>query len=76
MAPPILTLRDISITYGHHSLLDKVNLSVLEGSRLCLVGRNGCGKSTLLKIASGLVEADSGDRFIILADLKVLISLI
>ena len=64
MSPPILTLRDISLTFGSHPLLESANLSVTERDRLCVVGRNGCGKSTLIKIASGLVEADSGERFV------------
>jgi len=34
-----------------------------ESERLCLVGRNGSGKSTLLKLAAGLIEPDSGERF-------------
>ena len=45
-------------------LLDGAELSVAEGERLCLVGRNGSGKSTLLRIAAGLIEADSGTRFL------------
>ena len=64
MLPPILTLRDISLTFGSHPLLENVNLSVTERDRLCVVGRNGCGKSTLIEIASGLVEADTGERFV------------
>jgi len=64
MAPPILSLRDIHLTFGGTPLLDGAELSVAEGERLCLVGRNGSGKSTLLKIAAGLIEADSGERFV------------
>jgi ATP-binding cassette subfamily F protein uup len=63
MAPPLLTLRDIHLTFGGTPLLTGAELSVSEGERLCLVGRNGSGKSTLLKIAAGMVEADSGERF-------------
>jgi ABC transport system ATP-binding/permease protein len=63
MAPPLLTLRDIHLTFGGTPLLTGTELSVSEGERLCLVGRNGSGKSTLLKIAAGLVEMDSGERF-------------
>ena len=64
MAPPLLILRDINLRFGAEPLLDGAELSVSEGERLCLVGRNGCGKSTLLKIATGTVEADTGERFI------------
>ena len=64
MAPPILTLQDIRLSFGGEPLLDGAELSVSEGDRLCLVGRNGSGKSTLLKIAAGLVEPASGERFL------------
>src|SRR5882672_4475217 len=61
---PLLLLQDIRLTFGGTPLFEGAGLSVGEGERLCLVGRNGSGKSTLLKIAAGLVEADSGTRFI------------
>jgi ATP-binding cassette subfamily F protein uup len=61
--PPLLFLNDIHIRFGNTLLLDGAELSVGEGERLCLVGRNGSGKSTLLKIAAGMIEADSGERF-------------
>ncbi|MAO56592.1 MAG: elongation factor 3 [Rhodospirillaceae bacterium] len=64
MAPPLLHLRDISLTFGGTPLLEGAELAVMRGDRLCLVGRNGSGKSTLLKIAAGQIEADSGERFV------------
>ncbi|MQT12685.1 ABC-F family ATP-binding cassette domain-containing protein [Segnochrobactrum spirostomi] len=64
MAPPLLTLQSISLTFGGTPVLDGADLIVGEGERVCLVGRNGSGKSTLLKIAAGIVEADRGDRFL------------
>ena len=64
MAPPILILRDIYLTFGGTPLLEGAELIVSRGDRFCLVGRNGSGKSTLLKIAAGLVETDSGERFV------------
>jgi ATP-binding cassette subfamily F protein uup len=63
MAPPLLQLGDISLTFGGTPLLDGAELSVSTGERVCLVGRNGSGKSTLLKIAAGLIEPDRGTRF-------------
>jgi ATP-binding cassette subfamily F protein uup len=64
MAPPLLQLRDIALTFGGTPLLSGAELSVSPGERVSLVGRNGSGKSTLLKIAAGLVEADSGSIFV------------
>ncbi len=63
MAPPLLTLQDIHLTFGGTPLLEGAEISIGERERVCLVGRNGSGKSTLLKIAAGLVEADRGTRF-------------
>ncbi|WP_158809325.1 ABC-F family ATP-binding cassette domain-containing protein [Beijerinckia sp. L45] len=65
MAPPLLTLQNITLTLGGSTkLLNGADLSVSQGERLCLVGRNGSGKSTLLKIAAGEVEQDGGTRFL------------
>jgi ATP-binding cassette subfamily F protein uup len=64
MAPPLIQLADISLTFGGAPVLDGVELSVSSGERVCLVGRNGSGKSTLLKIAAGLIEPDRGTRFV------------
>lgn len=63
MAPPILKLDDIALTFGGDPLLNGAAFQVESGDRLCLVGRNGSGKSTLLKIAAGFVEAQSGEIF-------------
>ena len=64
MPPAILSLRDIHLTFGGTPLLEGAELWLSPGDRLALVGRNGSGKSTLLKIAAGLVQPDSGERFL------------
>ena len=64
MAPPLIQLKDIALTFGGTPLLSAVELSVSAQERVCLIGRNGSGKSTLLKIAAGLVEPDRGSRFV------------
>jgi ATP-binding cassette subfamily F protein uup len=64
MAPPLLQLRNIGLTFGGTPLLDDAELSLAPGERVCLVGRNGSGKSTLLRIAAGLMEPDRGTRFL------------
>ena len=63
-SPPLLLLQDIRLTFGGTPLLTGAGLAVGPGERLALVGRNGSGKSTLLKIAAGLIEPDSGRRFL------------
>jgi ABC transport system ATP-binding/permease protein len=64
MAPPLIQLKDIRLTFGGTPLLTGVELNVAPSERVCLIGRNGSGKSTLLKIAAGLVEPDGGTRFV------------
>lgn len=59
----LLQLKEACLSYGVQ-LLDKADLLVNKGERLCLVGRNGTGKSTLLKVISGEVNLDDGLRII------------
>ncbi|MBX3597896.1 MAG: ABC-F family ATP-binding cassette domain-containing protein [Rhizobiaceae bacterium] len=63
MAPPLLNLDGIKLTFGGTPLLDGASIAVEAGDRVALVGRNGSGKSTLLKIAAGLVDAQDGVVF-------------
>jgi len=64
MAPPLLSLTDISLGFGGRPLFAGVSALIHPGERLCVVGRNGSGKSTLLKVLAGIVEPDSGERFV------------
>src|SRR5271166_291665 len=64
MAPPLIQLKDIRLTFGGTPLLSGVELAVSPMERVCLICRNGSGKSTLLKIMAGLVEPDAGTRFV------------
>jgi ATP-binding cassette subfamily F protein uup len=57
---PLVTLQDIYLSYGQPPLIDRINLVIEPGERICLIGRNGAGKSTLLKILTGQVTADEG----------------
>ncbi|RWA68164.1 ABC-F family ATP-binding cassette domain-containing protein [Mesorhizobium sp.] len=63
MAPPLLNLDGIKLTFGGTPLLDGAALSASVGEKIALVGRNGSGKSTLLKIAAGLIEPQDGEAF-------------
>lgn len=53
-------LRQVELAFGTHVLLDKVDLDIHAGERLCVVGRNGEGKSTLLKLLSFEHQPDDG----------------
>ncbi len=61
ITPVILTAMELEVHFGEQIILDKASLSVHEGDRIGLVGRNGAGKSTFLKIISGLMPPDSGE---------------
>lgn len=56
----ILTAMELKVHFGELIILDQASLSVHEGDRIGLIGRNGAGKSTFLKIITGLIEPDSG----------------
>ncbi len=64
MAPPVLRLSDIHLTFGGTPLLEGAEMSVAPNERIALVGRNGSGKSTFLKMAAGLVAPDDGEVFV------------
>lgn len=48
------------LAFGEDKVLDKADLSIQTGERICLVGRNGAGKSTLMKVLMDLQTLDDG----------------
>src|ERR1700741_3516331 len=57
---PLLELKSVAIGYGHHRVLEDVNLTLERGEIVTLLGANGAGKSTLAKAVSGLLRPLSG----------------
>ena len=65
----VVILDSVSLHYGEQVLLEKVNFTIQEKDRLCLVGRNGAGKSSLIKLLlkqnlpdGGVIRIDDGTR--------------
>ncbi len=56
----LLSLKNVTLSFGSPPLLDAVNFQIDEGERVCLLGRNGAGKSSLLKLMNGEIQPDDG----------------
>ncbi len=56
----ILEAREVTKQYAGHKALDKVSISVPEGSIFGLLGPNGAGKTTLIRIINDIIAPDSG----------------
>lgn len=57
---PLLTLEKVSAGYDDLLILDQIELNLVPGSRIGLLGRNGAGKSTLIKLLSNELQPLSG----------------
>lgn len=57
----ILTIENLSKSYGEKILFKDINFSVSDGDKVGIVGVNGTGKSTFIKVIAGVVPKDSGE---------------
>ncbi len=57
---PLISLDKVCLAFGHHVLLDQLDLQVEPGERIALIGRNGGGKSSLLRIMADEIKPDDG----------------
>ena len=57
---PLLKMEKVTAGYGDRIILDAIQLNLVPGSRIGLLGRNGAGKSTLIKLLAGELDALQG----------------
>lgn len=58
---PVIELRQLSRSFGSHSVLRDISLAIHRGETLAIIGESGCGKSVLLKLIIGMLEPSRGD---------------
>jgi ATP-binding cassette subfamily F protein uup len=56
----LVSLQDVSVSFGGPPVLEHVDLQVEKGERVALIGRNGEGKTTLLRLIDGQLAPNSG----------------
>ena len=56
----MLSVTDLSYSYGSVKALDRINMTVAPRSITCILGRNGVGKTTLMKSLMGVLRPDAG----------------
>jgi phospholipid/cholesterol/gamma-HCH transport system ATP-binding protein len=60
-ADPVISVRDVIVSYNGRRVLDGINLDILRGETMVLLGGSGSGKSTLLRQIIGLERPQSGE---------------
>src|SRR5439155_9809201 len=58
---PYIEFRDVCKAFGRQVVLHHVNLDVLPGQTMCILGRSGVGKSVSLQLIMGFLKADKGE---------------
>ena len=56
----VLSIRNLSKSFGQQQIIKDLNMSVPEGSVFGFIGQNGAGKTTTMKMVLGLLQPDQG----------------
>lgn len=57
----MISLNNVTVSFGSFTLLDSVSLHISESDKIGLVGKNGAGKSTLMKLITGEMSPTNGE---------------
>lgn len=60
MSETVISIKDLSKSFGDHEVLRKIDIDVHSGEVICIVGSSGSGKSTLLRCINKLEKQTSG----------------
>ena len=60
---PLVSLKNISLSFGNRKILDNVNFNINRGEILGMLGPNGVGKSTIFNLITGLIKPNYGSIF-------------
>jgi phospholipid/cholesterol/gamma-HCH transport system ATP-binding protein len=63
-AEPVISLRDLRVSYGEREILHGISFDVVRGETLVILGGSGSGKSTLLRTLVGLEQPSAGEIWI------------
>ena len=60
MGETVISIKDLSKSFGNHEVLRKIDIDIEAGEIICIVGSSGSGKSTLLRCINKLERQTSG----------------
>ena len=64
MGETVISIKDLSKSFGNHEVLRKIDIDIEAGEIICIVGSSGSGKSTLMNMIGCLDEPSSGNYYL------------
>jgi len=64
MTTPLVEMRDMQLSFGGIKAVDHVNVDLVPGEVVGILGHNGAGKSCLMKMLSGAYKSDGGEIYV------------
>ncbi|HLC91324.1 MAG TPA: metal ABC transporter ATP-binding protein [Candidatus Nanoarchaeia archaeon] len=70
-AKPLISVSNLHFSYGENTILEDINVEIVEHDFIALIGPNGSGKTTLVKVLLGLLQPTSGEIFLSIPKEKI-----